>query len=596
MPATTVAAKTIRLCVNEKRLPEVLRNSFTSWENVLKELLQNARRAGASRIEVSYEHNTQTIEIRDDGCGIANMQDLLHIAESGWNEELKAEEHVFGIGFMSALYAGEEITVESGNERLSFNTTRALSFHDLPVETLPQTIVGTRLRLRGFKVGEKTKTFYNDKSDAEYLGHTMESLVRGFPVPVSYNGKELERPYALGSGKTFTPTSIGHMHILDIHNTEGSKPNLKKGGSEETRVFLQGFLVATIGHCIYDTTETNIVHLDSSTFTARMPDRDVLINAEKQKERIEAAIKDYWRDTLTRELPGVDDLAIVGDIYDTLKRWGMLSALNNIPYLPSEACEYAESRPIDTSGEWSYTERDHARKISRDDVETGECVLLAGLFDDSGTGYAYKTLAYKHPHKFVSLDADALDKDHWAFKYTKPHQDSDIKVIVSKPEKPRFYAGSWVSDDVILCDSMLFQTPYGEYLVNDCAIYTGSPNEVNEGEANFILGKKGKKLKTAAFIVPRKDTYPEAVVQQASSFNVENSGTSGDEVDMEARNFRHFLAAIQNTPPEKVLQDVLETKLDTSLVPNARGKSFILKIDRKGRITVSLAGKGNNHA
>ena len=287
---------------------------------------------------------------------------------------------------------------------------------------------------------------------------------------------------------------------------------------------------------------------------------------------------------------------IVVDIYDTLKRWGMLSALNNIPYLPSEACEYAESRPIDTSGEQSYTERDHARKISRNDVETGECVLLAGLFDDSGTGYAYKTLAYKHPHKFVSLDADALDKDHWAFKYTKPHQDSDIKVIVSKPEKPRFYAGSWVSDDVILCDSMLFQTPYGEYLVNDCAIYTGSPNEVNEGEANFILGKKGKKLKTAAFIVPRKDTYPEAVVQQASSFNVENSGTSGDEVDMEARNFRHFLAAIQNTPPEKVLQDVLETKLDTSLVPNASGKSFILKIDRKGRITVSLAGKGNNHA
>ena len=143
---------------------------------------------------------------------------------------------------------------------------------------------------------------------------------------------------------------------------------------------------------------------------------------------------------------------------------------------------------------------------------------------------------------------------------------------------------------------MLFQTPYGEYLVNDCAIYTGSPDGTNEGEANFILGKKGKKLKTTAFIVPQKDACPEAVVQQASSFSAEDSGTSRDEVDMEARNFGHFLAAIKNTPPEKVLQDVLDIKLDTSLVPNARGKSFILIIDRKGRITVSLANKGNNHA
>lgn len=235
----TAATKTIRLCVNEKRLPEILRNSFTSWQNVLKELLQNARRAGATEIRMSYEAKTKTLEINDDGRGISNMQDLLHIAESGWDADLKAEEQAYGIGFMSALYAGEEITVESGTERLSFSTKRALSFHDLPIETLPLPVAGTRVRLREF-------SFDVSGDAAGYLRGVLQKLVNGFPTPIIYNGELLERPYAMGSGKLFAPISVGHAHLTDIHDTTDGKPNIKNGGTSDTRVYLQGFLVAEI--------------------------------------------------------------------------------------------------------------------------------------------------------------------------------------------------------------------------------------------------------------------------------------------------------------------------------------------------------------
>lgn len=324
-----------------------------------------------------------------------------------------------------------------------------------------------------------------------------------------------------------------------------------------------------------------------------MPDRDVLINAEKQKERIGAAIKDYWRDTLTRELPSVDDLMIAEELYDTLSRWGMLSALNNIKYLPSKAREYAESRPVNTAGQSEYTISNPERRITQEEVETGKCVLLPGLFDDNGIGYAYKTLAYKHPDKFVSLLHDRLDNNHWAFKYAKDYKESDITVIINKPGKPHGFSGSWVDADVILCGGMLFKTPYGDYHVDDCAIYTGSENYEGEDEAIFVVGKKGQKLKTNAFVVPGKATYPEQVVQQASAFITEdNDYTDNDEVDKEENNFRHFLNSIKNDPPARVLQNLLMAELDMSLIPNVHGKSFILKIDRKGRMAVSLAGKG----
>lgn len=100
LPLNEVAMK-----VNQANLVKSLRFSFTHKTTVLGELLQNARRAQATLVEFSFCPETKVLQVSDDGCGIESIETLLTVAESGWDAELVAQEHPFGVGFLSALFA-----------------------------------------------------------------------------------------------------------------------------------------------------------------------------------------------------------------------------------------------------------------------------------------------------------------------------------------------------------------------------------------------------------------------------------------------------------------------------------------------------------
>ena len=74
-----------------------------------RELLQNARRAGASCVGLTYEPKAKRLVVRDDGCGIADFQTLLTLGESGWSEAVQRTEHPFGLGFLQSLYAAGQL-------------------------------------------------------------------------------------------------------------------------------------------------------------------------------------------------------------------------------------------------------------------------------------------------------------------------------------------------------------------------------------------------------------------------------------------------------------------------------------------------------
>ena len=44
--------------------------------------------------------------------------------------------------------------------------------------------------------------------------------------------------------------------------------------------------------------QVNVVHLDSRQFTARLPDREKLIDEDVQRKRVDAELKVCWRRTL----------------------------------------------------------------------------------------------------------------------------------------------------------------------------------------------------------------------------------------------------------------------------------------------------------
>ena len=81
-----------------------------SGRSVFDELFQNARRAGASHVEVSTANGAVTIE--DDGEGIENPQVLLTVGESAWDTR-KADESPAGMGFFSLARPAQECKVES---------------------------------------------------------------------------------------------------------------------------------------------------------------------------------------------------------------------------------------------------------------------------------------------------------------------------------------------------------------------------------------------------------------------------------------------------------------------------------------------------
>ena len=107
--------RTIRARIHESAVKRVTRIYAATAGEILAEILQNSRRAGATRVRISVAPspgNPQeaatgsgetplTITIFDDGSGIADPAVLLSFGENGWDDALVRREDAAGFGFAS---------------------------------------------------------------------------------------------------------------------------------------------------------------------------------------------------------------------------------------------------------------------------------------------------------------------------------------------------------------------------------------------------------------------------------------------------------------------------------------------------------------
>ena len=89
----------MRARVDPDAMEKVTRFFNATVADTLREIFQNARRAGASAIEV--KRGEGWVVVSDDGCGIADPEELLAFGRSGWQEARTRREHPAGMG----LYA-----------------------------------------------------------------------------------------------------------------------------------------------------------------------------------------------------------------------------------------------------------------------------------------------------------------------------------------------------------------------------------------------------------------------------------------------------------------------------------------------------------
>ena len=513
----------VQVRINEEGALRNQRYAFTDRFTLISELMQNARRAGAQRIEIVYDEATGMLRVVDDGCGISDFQKLLTFNESGWDQETCAEERPFGIGFSKCLYSASRCVIASRHRKIDFLTGDALARKPIDVieiEHHPHTAIELHdVRLPG-------------------LAYRLQTMCSGFSVPVWFNGSALPRMHAIGH-LPFIPTSIGLVYLAGTGNGKHTA---------QTLVFLQGFCMMRPAY--FDVGQVNVVHLDSRQFVARLPDRDKLIDEDDQKKRIDACLKSLWRQVLLDAKARLEAAALVDTYFEAMRGWGHLDLLNDIPLMPRSVCERIVGYPIQEG----YEERDYlapmAHCLSRREVEDGNAVLVSldAVSSDNAAGWMLaKAKGY------LVFSPASLHRDHWVQHYVRTIDDEAIRVTAVGEQCRVKLEGRWIWPWVILCDAVA----------------------ITAGEDGVSIRDEGVYHDDAIF-VPIGECSGEPV-RQASDFIDSNDRFLEEDRDEDRDALADLIPRLRSVDPQAMLDSLLrELKLEK--YPLLHGKTFQLTV------------------
>ena len=103
----------IQAKVHERLLSKAERLFTGTLDGRIIEILQNARRAGAT--EVHIINSDGHVTVRDNGHGIADFAALLDLGKSGWDDETENAEDSAGVGVF--CLAPREVCIASGGKK-----------------------------------------------------------------------------------------------------------------------------------------------------------------------------------------------------------------------------------------------------------------------------------------------------------------------------------------------------------------------------------------------------------------------------------------------------------------------------------------------
>jgi hypothetical protein len=524
----------IQVRINEEGALRNQRYAFSDKYTLVTELMQNARRADARRVEVLYDEGAKVLRIIDDGCGIEDFQKLLTFNESGWANSICREERAFGIGFSKCLYSATRCVVVSRGQRIDFMTDAALKREPIEVINVPderQTVVELHEVLLP---GLKTR---------------LSTVASGFPIAVCFNGIEISRIHAI-ERLAFTPTEIGEVYLT---GTQDGKY------STDTLVFLQGFCVMRPSG--FDPEHVNVVHLDSQKFMARLPDRDKLIDEEDQYRRIDGCLKSLWRQAVIAAKTELEPEVFVDLFFKAMSRWGHLDLLNTVPLLPKCLCQRIVGYPLQEAYESRQYLEPVGRCLTRSEIEGGRTVL-AELDSTRSENVACWMLA--KAKGYIVFSAVSLHRDHWAHPYTRVLDDAPVQVDAVGAHCRGMLEGRWIWTEVILCDAVSLTLGDERVEIADEGVY-------HEG----------------SIFIPAGEASGEPV-RQASDFIDEHDQFLYDYRDADRAALADLILRLRATDPNVTLRSLVQG-LKLEQYPLLQGKTFRLKVGhRRGEHAVEL--------
>lgn len=155
-----------------------------SIDDILNELLQNARRAGAAKVLIDQIDDPRfgpAIRIADDGAGLADPRSLFSLGRSEWSKALSLSEDAAGMGFFSLANRGAMIIAgQKGTGQAWAIAATPDAFHGKEPVTVD---VGPE--------GHQGLTVIFPEKKGEHFATAVRRAARFFPVPVIFNGEQM---------------------------------------------------------------------------------------------------------------------------------------------------------------------------------------------------------------------------------------------------------------------------------------------------------------------------------------------------------------------------------------------------------------------
>ena len=446
----------LRAGVNEKNLFHTMKHLFSTSSTVLAELMQNSRRARATKVEFAIDETERTIRVSDDGCGVGDFNNLLQLCESGWDEAVTLTDSPFGMGFFSVFFACDYVVVRSRGKVLQASLVDIQSKRALQVCADKDPVhIGAVIEMHGVTEKLFVQRLWSpfDVSHHEAASEAVQRVkysASGFPVAVFLNGVELPRPYALASLQT-TRTKVGHIHLRAMHDDACSLPVVRS--LRDVRLFLQGLPIGD-----YKSGSDGCVHLDSMAFTARVPDRTELYDHATQAEKILKSIRDLATQHLVTMKEKLPAETFVRLFYDNCRQYGVSQLLNDLPYLPLSIFERVCEVDYDSDGAWhpaTYHNGTAAESplVSRQQFLSGELTAWRDTPMASHDGFdAPAIMKVMQLAKVMSL-RDDLHEGHWIRQVTPSCTDLQVRVVPVNPGWSGSY--TWNGDcEVVVVDGV----------------------------------------------------------------------------------------------------------------------------------------------
>ncbi|MEO0566518.1 MAG: hypothetical protein AAF066_02220 [Pseudomonadota bacterium] len=169
LPATITAS------VHPDAIHKASRFYTAVLDDILVELFQNARRAGADTITVVI--GLTEISVQDNGAGIHDPASLLQFGTSAWDEKTRTLEDAAGMGFFSLAQRGCRVTTRAQGQAEGWTTTLTPDVFDgkakATVTSAARETVGTMITF-GASLGQDGSAVKAVQRAAEYCPILVE--------------------------------------------------------------------------------------------------------------------------------------------------------------------------------------------------------------------------------------------------------------------------------------------------------------------------------------------------------------------------------------------------------------------------------------